>query len=118
MLPDQTPVPEADIVLLESTYGDRLHEPDDDGARLAAIVNDSAKRGGKLIIPKFAIGRVEEVLYWPVPGTRRVSAFATTCLTTVASAQQSADLVASHQPSEAVAGAHRCAPRARRTLVM
>ena len=49
---------------LESTYGDRLHEPDDNGDRLAAIVNDAAKRGGKLIIPSFAIGRVEEVLYW------------------------------------------------------
>ena len=55
---------EADILLLESTYGDRLHEPDDDGARLAAIVNDAVQRGGKLIIPSFAIGRVEEVLYW------------------------------------------------------
>jgi metallo-beta-lactamase family protein len=41
-----------------------LHEPDDNGASLAAIVNDSVKRGGKLIIPSFAIGRVEEVLYW------------------------------------------------------
>ena len=37
---------------------------DDDGARLAAIVNDSVARGGKLIIPSFAIGRVEEVIYW------------------------------------------------------
>ena len=55
---------EADVLLLESTYGDRLHEPDDDGARLAAIVNDTVARGGKLIIPSFAIGRVEEVLYW------------------------------------------------------
>ena len=64
MLPDPTPVAEADVLLLESTYGDRLHEPDDNGARLAAIVNDAAARGGKLIIPSFAIGRVEEVLYW------------------------------------------------------
>ena len=52
------------MLLVESTYGDRLHEPDDDGARLAAIVNDSVARGGKLIIPSFAIGRVEEVIYW------------------------------------------------------
>ena len=34
------------------------------GSRLAAIVNETAQRGGKLIIPSFAIGRVEEVLYW------------------------------------------------------
>jgi metallo-beta-lactamase family protein len=64
VLPDPAPVAEADVLLVESTYGDRLHEPDDDGARLAAIVNGSVQRGGKLIIPSFAIGRVEEVLYW------------------------------------------------------
>ena len=161
-------MPEADILLLESTYGDRLHEPDDNGARLAGIVNDAATRGGKLIIPSFAIGRVEEVLYWlrrleeekripvlPVyvdspmaiaalqfysarlaeldadlstpsaaerrhhtptldsdtelrhrgliPGLRRVSVFATTRMTTIASPQQSADLVASRQPSIVIA---------------
>jgi metallo-beta-lactamase family protein len=64
VLPDPSPVADADILLLESTYGDRLHEPDDRGNQLAAIVNDTATRGGKLIIPSFAIGRVEEVLYW------------------------------------------------------
>ncbi len=64
VLPDPSPVSEADILLLESTYGDRLHEPDDNGDRLASIVKDTAARGGKLIIPSFAIGRVEEVLYW------------------------------------------------------
>src|SRR5438132_1531929 len=41
-----------------------VHEPEDDGQRLATIVNQTAQRGGKLIIPSFAIGRVEEVLYW------------------------------------------------------
>jgi len=64
VLPDPSPVAEADILLLESTYGDRLHDADDNGARLASIVNDTAQRSGKLIIPSFAIGRVEEVLYW------------------------------------------------------
>jgi metallo-beta-lactamase family protein len=64
VLPDPSPVAEADILLLESTYGDRLHAPDDNGARLASIVTETAQRGGKLIIPSFAIGRVEEVLYW------------------------------------------------------
>jgi metallo-beta-lactamase family protein len=144
VLPDPTSVPEADVLLLESTYGNRLHEPDDNGARLAAIVNDAVKRGGKLIIPSFAIGRVEEVLYWlkrleeehripvlPVyldspmaisalqfysarlneldpdlvrpGGFRHVSVFATTRMTTVASPQQSADLVASRQPSIVIA---------------
>jgi metallo-beta-lactamase family protein len=64
VLPDPTPIDAADILLCESTYGDRVHEPDDQGRKLAAIVNDTAGRGGKLIIPSFAIGRVEEVLYW------------------------------------------------------
>ena len=64
VLPDPSPPPPADVLLLESTYGDRIHEPDDQGARLAAIIKDTVARGGKLIIPAFAIGRVEEVLYW------------------------------------------------------
>ena len=63
VLPNPSPVDAADILLLESTYGDRLHEPDDDGRRLAGLVTDVAERGGKLIIPAFAIGRVEEVIY-------------------------------------------------------
>jgi len=64
VLPDPVSVEQADVLLVESTYGDRLHEADDDGGRLAAIINASVKRGGKLIIPSFAVGRVEEVLYW------------------------------------------------------
>ena len=64
VLPDPMPISEADVLLVESTYGDRIHERDDDGERLARIVNDVAARGGRLIIPSFAIGRVEEVLYW------------------------------------------------------
>jgi metallo-beta-lactamase family protein len=64
VLPDPAPVAETDILLVESTYGDRLHEASDDGAGLAEIVNGTAARGGKLVIPAFAIGRVEEVLYW------------------------------------------------------
>jgi metallo-beta-lactamase family protein len=64
VLPDPVPVNAADILLVESTYGDRLHEPDDQGHQLAEIVNAAIRRGGKLIIPAFAIGRVEEVVYW------------------------------------------------------
>jgi metallo-beta-lactamase family protein len=64
VLPDPSPMAEADVLLVESTYGDRLHDPDDNGERLATIVRETAARGGKLIVPAFAIGRVEEVLYW------------------------------------------------------
>jgi metallo-beta-lactamase family protein len=64
ILPDPDPGVECDVLLLESTYGDRAHAPDDGGAELARIVNETAERKGKLIVPAFAIGRVEEVLYW------------------------------------------------------
>jgi metallo-beta-lactamase family protein len=64
ILPDPSPGVETDILLVESTYGDRLHPVEDDGEALAAIVRDTVTRRGKLIIPAFAIGRVEELLYW------------------------------------------------------
>ena len=64
VLPDPVMVAETDYLLVESTYGDRIHEQDDAGERLAQIVSETAERGGKLIIPAFAIGRVEELIYW------------------------------------------------------
>jgi metallo-beta-lactamase family protein len=64
VLPDPSPVSEADVLLVESTYGDRTHDPDDGGQKLANIVNAVAARNGRLIIPAFAVGRVEEVIYW------------------------------------------------------
>ena len=64
VLPDPLPVAEADVLVVESTYGDRLHGADDQGAHLAAIIRDTVARGGKLIVPAFALGRTEEVIYW------------------------------------------------------
>jgi metallo-beta-lactamase family protein len=64
VLRDPHLIPNADYLLVESTYGDRQHEPDDDGARLAAIISETAQKRGRVIIPAFAVGRVEEVLYW------------------------------------------------------
>ena len=65
VLPDPTLVDEADYLLVESTYGNRVHEQDDDGERLAQVVNgDRRARRQASIIPAFAIGRVEELLYW------------------------------------------------------
>ncbi|TAK14772.1 MAG: MBL fold metallo-hydrolase [Acidobacteria bacterium] len=64
VLPDPTPVTEADVVLVESTYGDRLHDSGDDATRLAQVINETFARGGKVVIPSFALGRVEELLYW------------------------------------------------------
>jgi metallo-beta-lactamase family protein len=52
-----------DYMLLESTYGDRLHPRDDVGAHLASIVEGTAERGGTVVIPSFAVGRTQELLY-------------------------------------------------------
>ena len=64
VLPDPTMVEEADYLLVESTYGNRVHEKDDNGERLAQAIKATAERGGKIVIPAFAVGRVEELLYW------------------------------------------------------
>jgi metallo-beta-lactamase family protein len=142
VLPDPTAVAEADILLLEATYGDRLHAPDDNGAELARVITEVAARGGRLIIPAFAIGRVEEVLCAvkrlederriPVlplfvdspmaagalefyksriseldenirPLAREVTAFCTRRMVTVASPQESKDLVASRTAAIVIA---------------
>ncbi len=64
VLPDPKPLVPCDVLLVESTYGDRLHGRDDEGDRLATIITAALERGGKIIIPAFAVGRVEEVIYW------------------------------------------------------
>jgi metallo-beta-lactamase family protein len=64
VLPDPSNAVQADVVLVESTYGDRDHVADDNGEELAQVIRSTVERGGKLIIPSFAIGRVEELLYW------------------------------------------------------
>jgi metallo-beta-lactamase family protein len=64
ILPDPSGAIAADVVLVESTYGDRDHQPDDAGEQLAAVIKKTAGQHGKLVIPAFAIGRVEELLYW------------------------------------------------------
>jgi metallo-beta-lactamase family protein len=53
----------ADYLLLESTYGDRLHPSDDFRARLGSIVENTAAHGGSVVIPAFAVGRTQELLY-------------------------------------------------------
>ncbi len=55
---------EADIVIMETTYGDRLHE-DYSGAakKLRDVVNKTARQRGKVIIPAFAVGRTQELVY-------------------------------------------------------
>lgn len=64
VLPDPVMVEHADYLLVESTYGNRVHADDDDGEKLASVIHDTAERGGRVIIPAFAIGRVEDLLWW------------------------------------------------------
>ena len=59
-----TPLSKADVLICESTYGDREH-PDGDAAELlAGIVNRVVKRGGSIVIPSFAIGRTQTFMYY------------------------------------------------------
>jgi metallo-beta-lactamase family protein len=64
ILNDPSPIDEADYLLVESTYGNRLHEDSDPKARLAEIINTTAERGGKIIIPAFAVGRTQLLVYY------------------------------------------------------
>jgi metallo-beta-lactamase family protein len=62
ILRDPEPPPRADVLLLESTYGDREH-PDgaDDG--LARVIHAGARRGGAILVPAFAVGRTQELVW-------------------------------------------------------
>jgi len=65
ILRDPTLFEEADYVLVESTYGDRLLEHSEDMAnQLAEVINTTVKAGGNIVIPSFALERAQEVLYY------------------------------------------------------
>lgn len=55
---------QADCLVLESTYGDRLHDPSDPLIKLADIINRTAQRRGVVVVPVFAVGRAQEVMYY------------------------------------------------------
>lgn len=60
---DPEAAPSADYVILESTYGDRLHQPIRSVAnRLASIVTRTYQRGGRMIVPAFAVGRTQQLV--------------------------------------------------------
>ncbi len=62
LMPAPQPAPAAETVLVESTYGDRSHPRDDAAQRLAAIVRETAARGGSVLLPAFAVGRTQALL--------------------------------------------------------
>jgi metallo-beta-lactamase family protein len=63
LLPDPARIGEADYVFVESTYGDRRHDPEPVEAQLERMVNDAVVLGGAIVVPAFAIGRTQELMY-------------------------------------------------------
>jgi len=64
LLPDPDPPPACDLLVMESTYGNRLHESRSDRVeRLGQVLVRAFSDGGKVFIPAFALGRVQELLY-------------------------------------------------------
>ncbi len=65
ILRDPEPVPPCDLLISESTYGGHTHEPVDETAdKLGEVVKRTAERGGRVIIPAFAVGRTQTVVYF------------------------------------------------------
>ena len=64
ILRDPSLIEEADYLIIESTYGNRLHPPSkDDAKKLISIINTTARRGGNVVIPSFAVERAQDIIY-------------------------------------------------------
>jgi metallo-beta-lactamase family protein len=65
ILKDPEPIPPVDYLIMESTYGNRPHDPIEDAAqKLAELINRTIDRRGKIIIPAFAVERTQELVYF------------------------------------------------------
>ena len=63
LMPPPQHVAQADVLLVESTYGNRNHPPNDADARLGQIIRDTVGRGGRVLLPSFAVGRAQALLH-------------------------------------------------------
>ena len=64
ILRDPSPIHDIDYLIIESTYGNRQHEtPEEAQAALRRVVTETYRRGGKVIIPAFSVGRTQEIVY-------------------------------------------------------
>jgi metallo-beta-lactamase family protein len=63
ILPDPAPLGDADYVVVESTYGDRRHDPTPIGDQLERVITAALARGGAIVVPAFAVGRTQELMY-------------------------------------------------------
>jgi metallo-beta-lactamase family protein len=61
---DPTPIAHADYLIVESTYGDRCHEPVAPEKILAELIDRTVRRGGTVVVPAFAVGRTQSILYY------------------------------------------------------
>lgn len=63
MMKPPVPIDHGDTLVIESTYGDRTHDDGDHAGELADVIRRTAARGGKVIVPAFAVGRAQALLY-------------------------------------------------------
>lgn len=63
LLPDPAPIGEADYIVVESRYGDREHSVEPISAQLERVVTEAVARGGAIIVPAFAMGRTQELMF-------------------------------------------------------
>ncbi|HCE42036.1 MAG TPA: MBL fold metallo-hydrolase [Lentisphaeria bacterium] len=62
---DPEQIPSADYLVCEATYGNRLHDPIEDACRqLCEVIRETVERGGKIIIPAFAVERTQDIIYY------------------------------------------------------
>jgi metallo-beta-lactamase family protein len=71
---DPEPIQKADYLVLESTYGNRLHDPANPTEALQAVLERTVGRGGTVVIPAFAVGRAQSILYhlWKLKSVGRL----------------------------------------------
>jgi metallo-beta-lactamase family protein len=62
LMPAPVRVPQADVLLVESTYGNRVHPPEDVQAELGQRIRDTVRRGGSVLLPSFAVGRAQALM--------------------------------------------------------
>ncbi len=64
IIKDPTVIENAEYLVVESTYGDRLHSHEDVLAKLESILNEAMQKGSAILVPSFAIGRTQELMYY------------------------------------------------------
>lgn len=72
---DPQAITEADYIVIESTYGNRIHEATDSTERLGSVIERTVQRGGTVVIPAFAVGRAQSLLYhlWKLKTAGRIA---------------------------------------------